>query len=195
MKRSRKVALILLTGVGATAAVAYYQSGSGEETLVTSLDDCMQTYDEALCRAKFAEAEAVHERTAPQFPTQAACEQGYGPTNCVAAPHLSASGGSVFIPAMIGFMAGRALANPQPLYYGPPAANCSDPRTAQSCGRSGGGGGGRSVFSGHSYVGTYERGSGGATVTKAGGTAVGTHGTVSRGGFGASAHGHGGGGE
>lgn len=198
MKKSHSIALVLLASVSAVAALQYIVSGMGKaETVVSSLDDCTASYDVALCKAKFAEAQKTHESTAPQFPTRTACEQTYGTNQCTTATP-SAGGSSIFIPAMVGFLAGQALGNPRPFYYGPGSAQNCGPGTNINCGTGGssGGGGGRAIFSGRSYVGTYSHSSvGGATVTKASGGTVGSRaGAVARGGFGGSASAHGGGG-
>jgi uncharacterized protein YgiB involved in biofilm formation len=192
LKKSHSVALVLLAGISAVAAFAYLRSsGEAEETVISSFDDCTASYDEALCRDKFAEAKKIHESTAPQYASEPACERAQGDHACVAAEHTG--GGSIFIPAMVGFMAGRMLASPRPFYYGPDPRNCTSPGNA-GC-SSGSAGGGHAVYSGHSYVGTYQSaGRGMSTVTTAGGMIGGHAGSVGRGGFGASASAHGGGG-
>ena len=183
MKKSHSIALVLLASVSAIAALTYFRSGSeAEETVISSLDDCTASYDEALCRAKFAEAKQLHESTAPHYDSEAACEQTHGEHACVAGER--SGGGSFFIPAMVGFFAGQMLASPRPFYYGPDPRNC----TSASAGCSSGSGGGRAVYSARTYVGTYQSGS----VTTARGGTIG--GAASRGGFGASAGAHGGGG-
>jgi uncharacterized protein YgiB involved in biofilm formation len=193
LKKSHSVALVLLAGISAVAAFAYLRSsGEAEETVISSLDDCTASYDEALCRDKFAEAKKLHESTAPQYGSEAACEQTHGEHACVAAEHTG--DGSIFIPAMVGFMAGRMLSSPRPFYYGPDPRNCASPGAA-GCPSGSTGSGGHAVYSGHSYVGTYQSaGRGMSTVTTAGGTIGGHAGGVGRGGFGASANAHGGGG-
>jgi hypothetical protein len=149
MKRSSKVALVLLGSVGAAAAAVSWLSdeapdGTAGDQMFRSIDDCRATYDDATCAAKYGEAKAEHERLAPKYATREACEQDIGPNLCTVtdAPPQRGDGGpdrsaamppgGWFIPAFAGFMIGRSLLSPAvPLHFGPPppalAPDC--PRT------------------------------------------------------------------
>ena len=165
MKRSRNVALVI---VGAAALGACGESSDPGETVFQSLADCRRFYDEDICRTKTIEAEKLHAETAPKFANRESCEAAYGKEACVetnvassgqqtssssssssspSSSHTSstthAGGGSWFMPAMMGYMLGRSMSTPTPLYYGPPSA-VGTPEERQQ----------RSLYSGGGYVGS-----------------------------------------
>jgi uncharacterized protein YgiB involved in biofilm formation len=162
MKRSRKIGLGLVATVGAVAALAHCgeetptDTGVAGETMFRGAEECRQLYDGELCRARFAEAKAEHERLAPKYASRAECERDFGAGVCATteAPPLRPDGepdraaaappGGWFMPALAGFLIGRSLAGPAvPLHYGPPppglAPDC--PRTPDgNCQATGSGG-------------------------------------------------------
>src|SRR5262245_15411243 len=136
MKRSRNVALVI---VGAALGSCGDGANDPGETVFQSLADCRQFYDEDICRTKTKEAEQLHAESAPKFATRESCEAAFGKEACVqtevppaasaASPSSSSSGqtqtqtahsggGGWFMPAMMGYMLGRSMSSPQPLYYG-----------------------------------------------------------------------------
>jgi len=117
MKRSRNVALVLLAG-----SLAGCDDKPKEDTVFQTMADCRQVYDEGVCREKFDQATTLHAQSAPHFESKAQCEALYGETGCSQTGDrvAGAPAGGWFVPAMMGFMIGRALsAPPVPLYYGP----------------------------------------------------------------------------
>lgn len=109
-KRTLVVSLLAL-GAGAAGAGAYLGSGSETDTgnrIFTSQQQCER--DSAVpaeeCRKQFVAAKQAHENAAPLFPSREACETEYGDGKC--ANPSSGSRTSYFIPAMTGYMMGRA---------------------------------------------------------------------------------------
>ena len=203
MKRSRNVALVI---VGAAALGACGESSDPGETVFQSLADCRRFYDEDICRTKTVEAEKLHTETAPKFANRESCEAAYGKEACVetnVAPtgeqttspsspsqtttqtHAS-GGGSWFMPAMMGYMLGRSMSTPTPLYYGPPSA-VGTPQERQQ----------RSLYSGGGYVGsTAATGAArfnASAPASATATRVATAPSTSRGGFGSTGRSYSGG--
>ncbi len=163
MKRSEYIAI---GSVGLLAVAAFWPrnvtsvGGSTEEAIApdaqifASAQECRTAPGMTLaaCDAAFTTAEQTATAKAPRFNDQASCEAQYGASQCRTSTW---NGASVFVPALIGVLVGRSLANAgqaqgqaqsQPLY--PPRtgpANCPQgagtpnrPDCAQQ-GRSGGG--------------------------------------------------------
>ena len=122
MKRSGHVALAIL---GAAAfGLAGCQETATDAASFPDLDSCLKaatqdgwfTADD--CRTTFAEAELLHEETAPRYDSAALCEEQHGEGNCQ--PDASASpagggGGSIFMPLMMGYLLGSALSGGRPV--------------------------------------------------------------------------------
>jgi uncharacterized protein YgiB involved in biofilm formation len=73
------------------------------------------------CEASFKEARGQHASVAPKYASKADCQADFGEEKCEAAPYKTSSGGSVFMPMMMGYMMGSMLGGrssmmSQPLY-------------------------------------------------------------------------------
>jgi uncharacterized protein YgiB involved in biofilm formation len=73
------------------------------------------------CEASFKEARGQHASVAPKYATKADCQADFGDEKCETAPYQTSSGGSVFMPMMMGYMMGSMLGGrssmmSQPLY-------------------------------------------------------------------------------
>lgn len=203
MKRSN---MIILGAAGVLAASALWPHSDPPEEPADALtydspSDCrvggQLTAQE--CEQQFREASEQVLAKAPKFESQQDCETAYGAGRCRTATW---NGASVFIPAMVGYMVARSLANgqtaTQPLF--PPqvaAAPCPptpDPQLRPDCQP-------RQSSSSNRSFGYYSTGSGGTVVrdrsatgpsnAKAPKTAVSSPpsrpNVVSRGGFGSTA--------
>lgn len=110
MKRSKKAALVLMVPV-ATLLLA----GCGEEReqamVFTDPSECSAAAlnNAAQCEADFATAQALHPQVAPKYLNKEECETDFGAGQCETAPQQTASGGSVFMPMMMGFLAGQMM--------------------------------------------------------------------------------------
>ncbi len=125
MKRSRKVALVLM-GAGALTLTACGERDT-EVGVFETLDQCMTTtgMTQELCADAMATARGQHAQVAPKYTSTADCEADFGPGQCEQAPYQTSSGGSVFMPLMMGFMMGQMMGGmSQPLYR-----SSDDPRT------------------------------------------------------------------
>jgi len=164
--------------------------------LYPDIDACKAEQSAETCDKAFAEASRSHVATAPRFESRAACEAEYGAGRCL--ENGGAGGGSWFLPAMAGFMLGRALGGStplaQPVYCDRGGAAFGGSERLGTCGGPRGGtGGGSYVYR------SYYSGSGSSTtVTGQSASRVwsgGSYGTqpvtttahVTRGGFGATA--------
>jgi uncharacterized protein YgiB involved in biofilm formation len=187
MKRSRNVALVLMGT--AAVALAGCDERPPEDAIFHSLADCRQYYDEDICRTKAGEAEQMHLASAPKYQSKETCEASFGADACVETPAQPAQGqeqasaSSWFMPAMMGFMLGRAM-SPMPLYYGAP--NAAGTQAGGTPAR-------QSVYSGNRQVGATEaasrqRWNAAAPATAASRTSA--LASPTRGGFGATGRGY-----
>lgn len=114
MKKSRSVRLVLLGSAGLTLA-ACDQGPPPSSSFFADAEACAATYDEATCREAVAQSQAAFAEEAPRFTDKAACEAEFGEGNCET--RNEERGGSFFVPMLMGYMVGRAFA--QPVYRGP----------------------------------------------------------------------------
>lgn len=110
MKRSKKAALVLMVPV-ATLLLA----GCGEEReqamVFTDPSECSAAAlnSAAQCDADYAAAQALHPQVAPKYLNKEECEVDFGAGQCETAPQQTTSGGSVFMPMMMGYLAGQMM--------------------------------------------------------------------------------------
>ncbi len=117
MKRSRRVALVLM-GAGALSLAACGEKET-EVGVFESLDQCLDTpgMTRDQCADALSAARAQHAQVAPKYTSTADCEADFGAGQCEQAPYQTTSGGSVFMPLMMGFMMGQMMGRMgQPLY-------------------------------------------------------------------------------
>ena len=120
MKRSKSVRLVAMgTGLFLVAAC---DEAKVDTAVFETAKQCQElgfTADE--CRANYERARTMHTEVAPKYTSKEACESDFGAAQCETAPQQTASGGSVFMPLMMGYMMGSMLsgnrgATTQPLY-------------------------------------------------------------------------------
>ncbi|MGL4438682.1 MAG: DUF1190 domain-containing protein [Bosea sp. (in: a-proteobacteria)] len=138
MKRSEYIAI---GAVGMLAVAAFWPrnvtsvGGGSEETVTTdaqafaTVEECRTTagMTAEACERAFAAAQQAAVADAPRFDNQNSCEAQYGSGQCRSSTW---NGASVFVPALVGMLVARSMANAaqpqgQPLY--PPRAgpaNC-----------------------------------------------------------------------
>ena len=112
-KRSRSAALFIL---GASAfALAACQEEKTEAAAFPDKASCLAQaspggwFTAADCDAAFAEAQALHEETAPRYDSQEVCEAEHGVGACGADSVSGGGSGSIFMPLLVGYMMGQAL--------------------------------------------------------------------------------------
>ena len=70
------------------------------ESLQQCKNDPTVPFDQ--CEAAFKEAKDQHAAVAPKFASLADCQADFGADKCEEAPYRTSSGGSVFMPLMMG---------------------------------------------------------------------------------------------
>ncbi len=120
MKRSKSLKLALM---GASALTLAACDNPENVAVFESVEQCETEagFDRETCEANFKQAESEHIRVAPKYTSAADCEADFGAAQCEVAPQTTQSGGSVFMPLMMGYMMGSMLGNTsrvasQPLY-------------------------------------------------------------------------------
>lgn len=120
MKRSKHLKLALM---GASALTLVACDNAKEVGVFETVDQCTaeEGFNIQSCEASLALARAKHVNVAPKYTSAADCEADFGAANCETAPQQTQSGGSVFMPMMMGYMVGSMLggnsrASTQPLY-------------------------------------------------------------------------------
>lgn len=120
MKRSRSVKLVAM-GTG-LLLVAACEEAKVDIALFESVKQCTGLgFTAQECEANYKEAQANHVNVAPKYTKREDCEADFGAASCEVAPQRTASGGSVFMPLMAGYMMGSILSGGrrgagQPLY-------------------------------------------------------------------------------
>jgi uncharacterized protein YgiB involved in biofilm formation len=146
LKRSEYIAI---GAVGLLAVAAFWPrnvtsvGGGADEAIApdaqafATLEECRSAAGMTpdACERAFAGAQQAAAATAPRFDNQSTCEAQYGAGQCRTSTW---NGASVFVPALVGMLVARSLANAaqpqvQPLY--PPRtgpANCPQGATTQN---------------------------------------------------------------
>ena len=123
MKRSKKVALMLMV-----PATTLLMAGCGEEReqamVFNSPDECVQSglSTQEQCSANFVAAKAAHPEVAPKYKDKAECEADFGAGHCETAPQRTEHGSSMFMPMMMGFLAGQMMNRPSASQFTQPNA-------------------------------------------------------------------------
>lgn len=112
MKHSRKIALVLLGTVSAVALAACDDDKPREgQAIYESVEQCRDSGGSD-CDTRFAQALSNHIATGPRYSSQEACmERGH--ERCT---NVSSGATDIWLPAMVGFMVGRALDSTRPVY-------------------------------------------------------------------------------
>ena len=120
MKRSRSLKLALMSASVLTLTAC---DNTEDVAIFETLEQCVNQngFTMDACEANMRTAQEEHVRVAPKYTSIADCEADFGAERCETAPQQTTSGGSVFMPLMMGYMMGSMLAGPsrvatQPLY-------------------------------------------------------------------------------
>ncbi len=123
MKRSRSIQLVLMGTVplllsacdnpSPPQAQPQPQTAMAYQGLTQCINDGKVSAD--ICEKAYADAVAAQYRDGPRFDSLGDCEAQYGYDQC---HHIQTSSGGWFMPALAGFMIGRALSHHDGLGYG-----------------------------------------------------------------------------
>ena len=120
MKRSRVLRLSIMS---ASALTLLACDNSQEVGVFENVEQCSKLADlsEEECKVNENTARSEHIRVSPKYTSTADCERDFGSGKCEIAPQRTTSGGSVFMPMMMGYMMGNMMSGgrgmrAQPLY-------------------------------------------------------------------------------
>jgi uncharacterized protein YgiB involved in biofilm formation len=120
MKRSRTLTLALMSATALTLAAC---DNPEEVAVFETVEQCatQNGFNLQACEANMKQAQAEHVRVAPKYTSAADCEADFGAEQCETSPQRTTSGGSVFMPLMMGYMMGNMMSGrsgvaTQPLY-------------------------------------------------------------------------------
>ena len=120
MKRSR---ILKLSIMSASALTLIACEQSQEVGVFENLEQCSNQagFSREECSNSEKLARSEHIRVAPKYSSVTDCERDFGADKCEIAPQRTTTGGSVFMPMMMGYMMGSMLGGgrsmmPQPLY-------------------------------------------------------------------------------
>jgi uncharacterized protein YgiB involved in biofilm formation len=118
MKSSRSLQLTLMMGAAATLTAC--SDTPQEQSFLTTADCAAAGIARELCQGTYEQALAEHNKTAPKFPSKEECERTLDVSQCTPT-RIQRSDGSfsdVFVPAMAGFLIGKAMAKREDGYSG-----------------------------------------------------------------------------
>ena len=125
MKRCMSISVAALMGASVCTLTACDEP-KVDATIFGNLQQCIDisgsTREE--CEAGLKEARSQHAEVAPKYSSKMDCEGDFGVGKCETAPYRTSTGGSVFMPLMMGYMMGSMLGSrtgrgsvfTQPLY-------------------------------------------------------------------------------
>ncbi len=129
MRKSKAIRLMLLGSTG-FALAACDDRPPADARFYRTAEDCVAVHDKATCDQMVADGRAAYAKEAPRYTRKEECEAEFGAGNCEArtadasqaqqAPQEGAqasSGGSIFMPLLMGYMLGNAFN--RPVYRGP----------------------------------------------------------------------------
>ncbi len=115
---------VLIVGLLSTTAIVLTGcKGQEDVAIFETVEQCAQhsEFTAEYCAIHMGKAKTEHVRVAPKYTAVADCEADFGAGQCETAPQRTTSGGSVFMPLMMGYMMGHMLGGgsrvaTQPLY-------------------------------------------------------------------------------
>ena len=116
MKQSKHVRLVLLGSVSAVSLSLLSACGDDSprdgQSIFETVQEC-QEFGLTDCERRFSAALGNHISSGPRYGSEEACAN-MGHERCTEVSN--GSGSSIWLPAMIGFMAGRAISGSRPVY-------------------------------------------------------------------------------
>lgn len=113
MRKSKNVATLLAGGALLSLGLTGCDPAQEEVQIYPGPQACAEERPAAECEAAFGEAQRQHLTTAPRFTSKEECEAEMGSGACTV---VESGQGSVFMPLMAGFLLGRMLSGPNPVY-------------------------------------------------------------------------------
>ena len=109
MKRSKSIGLLAMSA--SVIALTACEEPAVDAAVFENLSQCLAdpNVERAQCEADYQAAKSQHAQVSPKYTSQQDCEADFGAEQCETAPYQTRSGGSVFMPMMMGYMMGSML--------------------------------------------------------------------------------------
>ncbi len=134
-KRSNTVALALLMPATGLLMTACSQDPQTPAVVYSSVQECQDKNPQGKeqCLTDYQQAAALHPKVAPKYQTVQECEADFGAQRCEISPERqqyasNSSGGSFFMPMMMGYMASQMFNRPQVMQPGSFSSAGAQPR-------------------------------------------------------------------
>jgi uncharacterized protein YgiB involved in biofilm formation len=122
MKRSKTIGLVMMSA--SVFALTACDEPAVDAAVFENLSQCLANGDveREQCETDYQAAKSQHAQVAPKYTSQQDCEADFGAEQCqTSSQHRTESGGSIFMPLMMGYMmgsmiGGRSGVASQPLY-------------------------------------------------------------------------------
>ena len=130
MKRWNSISAVLLMGVSVIALSAC-EEPMVDAAVFDSLQQCIDDADVTgvECEQNYKEARSQHAAVAPKYSSEADCQADFGVEQCEEAPYRTTSGGSVFMPLMMGYMMGSMIGGRRSMVSQPLYRSADSPKT------------------------------------------------------------------
>lgn len=130
MIRRNSIAAALLLGVSAVALAACEEQ-KVDAAVFNNVQQCLDdtSIPQDQCNQSFEEAKAQHAAVAPKYSSKADCQADFGAEQCEQAPYRTNSGGSVFMPLMMGYMMGSMIGGRRSMMSQPLYRSASSPKS------------------------------------------------------------------
>jgi uncharacterized protein YgiB involved in biofilm formation len=130
MTRWNTISVALLMGVSLIALPAC-EEAKVDAAVFENLQQCYDdpSVDGDQCKINYKEAKDQHAAVAPKYTSEADCQADFGSGKCEKAPYQTSSGGSVFMPLMMGYMMGSMLGGRRSMLSQPLYRSASSPKS------------------------------------------------------------------
>lgn len=130
MKRWNSISVVMMMGVSAIALSAC-EEPKVDAAVYDSVEQCIKdpSVPRGECEQSYKEARTQHAAVAPKYSSESDCQAEFGVGKCEQAPYRTSSGGSVFMPLMMGYMMGSMLGGRRSMYAQPLYRSAKSPKS------------------------------------------------------------------
>ena len=130
MKRWNSIFVVMMMGVSAIA-LSSCEEPKVDAAVYDSVEQCIKDpgVPREECEQSHKEARAQHAAVAPKYSSTEDCQADFGVGKCEQAPYRTSSGGSVFMPLMMGYMMGSFIGGRRSMMSQPLYRSADSPKT------------------------------------------------------------------
>ena len=130
MKRWNSIFVVMMMGVSAIA-LSSCEEAKVDAAVYDSVKQCIKDpgVPREECEQSYKEARTQHAAVAPKYSSEVDCRADFGVGKCEQAPYQTSSGGSVFMPLMMGYMMGSFIGGRRSMMSQPLYRSADSPKT------------------------------------------------------------------